>query len=96
MNTSPCIKTIASMTKAAGSAIQSSELTEYSSSPPWPSWSCISWFVELREIFLELAAEAALRWLITMMVMMRERTMRAERTPMVTIVLVFIWPESSQ
>lgn len=37
-----------------------------------------------------------LRWLITMMVTIKDKTMREERTPMVIIVLVFIVPFSSQ
>ena len=37
-----------------------------------------------------------LRWLITMMVTIKDKTMREERTPMVIIVLVFICPFSSQ
>jgi hypothetical protein len=64
------------------------------SSSPRASW--INWLVDEREIFREFAAEAALRWLMTMMVTIKDKTMREERTPMVIIVLVFICPFSSQ
>ena len=56
------------------------------------------WMAILRTIFLleMVMTMFTLRWLMTMMATIKERTMREERTPMVIIVLVFICPFSSQ
>ena len=56
------------------------------------------WMAILRTIFLleMVMTMFTLRWLMTMMVTIKDKTMREERTPMVIIVLVFIVPFSSQ